>query len=46
LAALSEHLNSDLTARQILVRVLFSLAVTATAGLGAYAVISWLAHIK
>jgi hypothetical protein len=41
---LSEHLNSDLTARQILARVLFSLMVTAAAGGGAYALIYWLAH--
>jgi hypothetical protein len=46
MAALSEHLNSDLTAGQILARILFSLIVTAAAGGGAYAVISWLAHLK
>jgi hypothetical protein len=44
LAALSEHLNNDLTARQILIRVLFSLIVTAATGACAFALISWLAH--
>jgi hypothetical protein len=46
MASLSEHLKSDLTAGQILARVLFSLIVTAATGCGAYALISWLAHVK
>jgi hypothetical protein len=43
---LSDHLNSDRTPGQILARVLFSLIVTAATGAGAYALISWLAHVK
>jgi hypothetical protein len=43
---LSTHLKHDLTAGQILARVLFSLTMTAAAGGGAYALIYWLAHAK
>jgi hypothetical protein len=43
---MSEHLNHDLTGRQIFTRVVFSLVVTAAAGGGAYALISWLAHFR
>jgi hypothetical protein len=43
---LSEHLNSALTAGQIVARVMFSLIVTAATGGGAYWLISWLAHVK
>jgi hypothetical protein len=42
---MSDHLIHDLSVGQIALRVLFSLAVTAFTGLGAYFAISWLAGL-
>jgi hypothetical protein len=42
---MSDHLNPDLSAGQIAARVLFSLAVTAFMGVGAYSIIAWLAAL-
>jgi hypothetical protein len=41
----SDHLNPNLSGGQIFMRVLFSLAVTAFIGVGAYFVIAWLAAL-
>jgi hypothetical protein len=41
----SNHLNPDLSVGQIFTRVLFSLAVTALVGIGAYFTIAWLAAL-
>jgi hypothetical protein len=41
----SDHLNPDLSVGQIFTRVLFSLAVTALVGIGAYFAIAWLAAL-
>jgi hypothetical protein len=40
---MSDHLNPDLSAGQIAAKVVFSLAVTAFVGIGAYSVVTWLA---
>jgi hypothetical protein len=41
----SDHLNPILSGGQIFMRVLFSLAVTAIVGVGAYFAIAWLAAL-
>jgi hypothetical protein len=43
---MSDHFNRDLSGRQIAARTLFSVAITAFIGIGAYFAIAWLATLR
>jgi hypothetical protein len=43
---MSDHLKADLSASQIALRVLFSIAVTAAVGVAGYWGVTWLAHLR